>query len=339
MYLIGGVISDIIDFKYKHTLKLYEYIKSIDLNIVKIEYTKLRKILELVDLYNRDTDFKKVIINSIAEINTKAASIKIEAKFEKKNSFYFVDFIISRFDTTNNNKAGTIIEIGYQRLIEQECLINKKKYIMEDIIADEKNNEYSMHLKEKNNTRVREFEFESKKGLIEKLKNLFEGKFTISSLEDVHPITINTDKKELTSFKKDVINNFKGSFLINNAPGFLEEQRLFLNESGLITKEDGVIIDKEKAFAVWEYVYENKDKIGVYEDVEPIKIFIGEVLERHVKNSLFGTSDIIKYKVDEIKKEGLNYRLYLKDEAGSIEVGKNTLNYKQLAALMDKKVI
>lgn len=55
-----------------------------DLTIIKIEYTRLRTILELTDLYTRDTDFKKVIINSIKEINSKANSIKLEAHVQVK---------------------------------------------------------------------------------------------------------------------------------------------------------------------------------------------------------------------------------------------------------------
>lgn len=341
------LLSDIIDFKYKHTLKLYEYMKSIDLTIIKIEYTRLRTILELTDLYTRDTDFKKVIINSIKEINSKANSIKLEATFEKKSSFYFVNFMVSRYDMSNELSIlqDDTNKVGYFLLFGEECTIKKKIYILENIVLKEKDNEYIIYLKEKNKFIDKELILESKSSLIEKLKVLFENKFLINSLDDIVPNKNKSSKnddenKNFLEFKKNTIEKFKGCFLMNDVPGFLEDQKIFLNDNGLITKEDGTIIDKEKAFTVWKYVFENKHRLGVYTHVNPIKIFIGKVLEKHVDNPIFGTPDILKYLIDDIKIEDSDkYRLFIKDESGKIEMAKNTLDYKQLVTLVDRKVI
>lgn len=336
------LLSDIIDFKYKHTLKLYEYMKSIDLTIIKIEYTKLRAILELTELYTRDTDFKKVIINSIKEINTKANSIKLEATFEKKSSFYFVNFLVSRYDVTFSDKLlENNQKIGFHLLIGKECLIKKKSYVLENIFYNE--NENIILLKEKNKALYKELEFENQVSLIDKLKLLFGENFLINSLEDISPIQNKKEKvdtKDIIEYKKYIIGKFKNSFLINDAPGFLENENLYLNDAGLITKENGVIIDQEKAFAVWKYLYENKESIGIKKTVEPIKKYIGETLEKRIKNSLFGTEDVLKYKIDDIKiEDDMKYRLYIRDESGNLEKAKNSLDYKQLVALVERKVI
>lgn len=339
------LLSDIIDFKYKHTLKLYEYMKSIDLTIIKIEYTKLRSILELTELYTRDTDFKKVIINSIKEINTKANSIKLEATFEKKSSFYFVNFLVSRYDVTFSDKSDKLLEnnqkIGFHLLIGQECLLKKKSYVLENIFYNE--NENIILLKEKNKALYKELEFENKVSLIDKLKQLFGENFLINSLEDISPIQNKKEKddtKEIIEFKKYIIGKFKNSFLINNAPGFLENENLYLNDAGLITKENGVIIDQEKAFVVWKYINDNKELVGVKKQVEPIKKYIGVILEKKIKNPIFGHDDVLKYKIDDIKvEEDMKYRLYIRDESGNLEKARNSLDYKQLVALVERKVI
>ena len=209
----------------------------------------------------------------------------------------------------------------------------------------EKDNEYIIYLKEKNKVIDKELILESKASLIEKLKVLFENKFLINSLDDIVPNKNKSSKnddenKNFLDFKKTTIENFKGQFLMNDVPGFLEDQKIFLNNSGLITKEDGTIIDKEKAFIVWKYLFENKHRLGVYTHVNPIKIFIGKVLEKHIDNPIFGTPDVLKYLIDDIKIEDYNkYRLFIKDESGKIEKAKNTLDYKQLVTLVDRKVI
>ena len=55
-------LIDIVNFKYKHTLKLYEYIKSNSLNVIKLKVDTIKDILDLQNKYMRYTNFKKKML-------------------------------------------------------------------------------------------------------------------------------------------------------------------------------------------------------------------------------------------------------------------------------------
>ena len=352
------LLADIINFNYKHTLKLYEYVKSINIDLVGFDFNKLRQLLELENKYKRNGDFKKVIMNSVKEINEKAKSVSLSVVFQKRTSRDYILLSITRKKTKDVIpviEEGKVFYDDYRSLINEECCYKDKIYLLREIINRKSENRYEIILESMSDKTTKEFEFESVNSLTDRLKLIFKGLYVIKSLSNVTSILGNSEtpllnaetkdkkikpknKNTLADFKKNIISEFTNKYLANNMPGFLEDQKLFLNEAGLIIKEDKTIIDKKKALAVWSYLYTHKKLVGVVQDVQPIKKFMGVTLERKVKNTLFGSVDILKYIVSDIKKEDEDgYRIYLKNESGVVESSKNTLTYRQLKSLMDKK--
>lgn len=77
-------LIDIVNFRFKHTLKFYEYIKSQSLNVIKLKIETIKDILDLKNKYNRYTNFKNDVLEVIVEeINECSNTLFISYSEEK----------------------------------------------------------------------------------------------------------------------------------------------------------------------------------------------------------------------------------------------------------------
>lgn len=136
-------LSDISDLKLKHSLKFYEYIKSLSFEEVEISIDKLKKRLDLgLDSYEKYAMFKiKVLDPVVNEINTKT-SINIEYEPVKDGrKIEKIKFFISK--TQKLKKHSDIIELEtityidkFSKYMNQKFLHNDEEY---QIIEIDKN--------------------------------------------------------------------------------------------------------------------------------------------------------------------------------------------------------
>lgn len=324
------LLSDIVNFKFKHTLKLYEYIKSISLNTPKLKTSTLRKTLELIDSYTRASDFRKVVRKSVQEINDQSISISLQVEFHTEKGEEYVIFHIQRVDLVSND-ADDSRPILIRTLKGKECFYRNKYYTFEDIEIDE--DEFILILAEMHTEVKKELSFESSDSLIRKLKDLYKD-YEIISMDEVKIKSVNkANANDFKIFRDITIDKFKNKAIVNNAPGFLEDEVIKINDVGYLTKSDGTVIDKDKSLLVWQYMFKNQDLIGVISDVKPIKKFIG--LKVNIKQNVeFGNEDSFLMLIEKIEVESENqYRMYFTDvhaADGKIVKAKNALSYEQL---------
>lgn len=108
---------DIMQFKSKHSIRIYDLLKSksYSQNIVEIDIEELKEILELEEKYDRITDFKnKVIDVAMTEINEFS-----DIKIEYKNVYYgrkigALEFCVER-DVKEKSLFGELNDVNLYR--------------------------------------------------------------------------------------------------------------------------------------------------------------------------------------------------------------------------------
>lgn len=147
------------------------------------------------------------------------------------------------------------------------------------------------------------------------------------------------EKKDFSKFKEEVIKKYRNKELLNNAPNFIEDTIISLNSNGLlINSKTNKIITKEEAYVVWNYLFQNKEKVGVIEKISPVKKFINEkiIVEKLVESR--GAKDKFIYKIIDIFQEKENqFRMVLKDiYDNKVEKAKTLLTYEQLESYINQ---
>lgn len=332
-------LIDIVNFKFKHTIKFYEYIKSQSLNVIKLKIETIKEILDLRNKYSRYTNFRTDVLEVILEeINESSNTLYISYTEERVASkVEYIIFHVKRIKSdllleTNNNKNK------YSELIGKECEYLNKFHTLERI--DLENN--LIVLKEVSVDNYTNIIKDSESGVEDLLKILFKEEFNLIVNEE----NIEQDEiqrllsiKDFKKFKDQVILQYKGKNIANNLPGFDAEEIIAIQEDTgyLIVTSTNNIITKEESLVIWKYLYKNKHLVGKIVEENPISGFINKILFIH-KNSAFGDKEIRKYIISDIKEEldenqVIKYRLYIQDiqdPLQEIEKSKSLLTIEQL---------
>ena len=328
-------LIDIVNFKFKHTIKFYEYIKSQSLNVIKLKVETLKEILDLTNKYSRYTNFRTDVLEVILEeINESSNTLYISYSEERiASKVEYIIFHVKRIkndlllDNTNNKTK-------YSYLIGKECEYLNKFHILERVDLD--NN--LIVLKEISIDNYTNIIKDNKSGVEDLLKVLFKEEYVAVDEDEPDEIQRLLSIKDFKKFKDQVIVQYKGKKLANQLPGFEEEIISIQEDTGyLIVTSSGNIITKEESLVIWKYLYKNKHLVGKIIEEDPIKDFKNKILHIN-KNTVFGDKEVRKYIISDIKeeldeKEEIKYRLYihdLEDPLQEVEKSKSLLTIEQL---------
>ena len=337
-------LIDIVNFKFKHTIKFYEYIKSQSLNVIKLKIETIKGILDLKNKYSRYTNFRSDVLEVILEeINESSNTLYISYTEERIGpKVEYIIFHVKRIksdlileDNTNKNKYGY--------LIGKECEYLNKFHILENV--DIENN--LIVLRETLTDNHTNIVKDSVEGLEETLKRLFKKEFIESVSVDIEQDEIQRllTVKDFKKFRDQVINQYSGKQLANNVPGFEPEEVISVQEQTgyLVSTSSGKVITKEESLMIWRYLYKNRDLIGKIQIENPAKKYIYKIFFIH-KNNEFGDRELFKYMVADIKEEkdeegNSKYRLFiqnLNDPFQEIEKSKSLLTIEQLKIYIEE---
>ena len=328
-------LIDIVNFKFKHTIKFYEYIKSQSLNVIKLKIETIKEILDLRNKYSRNTNFRTDVLEVILEeINESSNTLYISYSEERiASKVEYIIFHVKRIkndlllDNTNNKTK-------YSYLIGKECEYLNKFHILERVDLD--NN--LIVLKEISIDNYTNIIKDNKSGVEDLLKVLFKEEDVAVDEDEPDEIQRLLSIKDFKKFKDQVIVQYKGKKLANQLPGFEEEIISIQEDTGyLIVTSSGNIITKEESLVIWKYLYKNKHLVGKIIEEDPIKDFKNKILHIN-KNTVFGDKEVRKYIISDIKeeldeKEEIKYRLYihdLEDPLQEVEKSKSLLTIEQL---------
>ncbi len=336
-------LIDIVNFKFKHTIKFYEYIKSQSLNVIKLKVTTLKEILDLTNKYSRYTNFRTDVLEVILEeINECSNTLYISYTEERVASkVEYIIFHVKRINSEilleSNSKD---YKNKYSYLVGKECEYLNKFYTLEKV--DLENN--IVVLKEVLSNNYTNIVKDSEEGIIEILKKLYKNDFKIVSVEDQDEIQRLLSIKDFKKFKEQVIKQYIGKELGNNMPGFESDVIIAVQEGTgyLINTVDNKVITKEESLVIWKHLYKNKNLVGKIIVEDPIKEFLNKVIYIF-KNNEQGNRELFKYMVSEIKEEIDNdvpkYRLFIQniqDPLQEVEKSKTLLTLEQLKVFINE---
>ena len=335
-------LIDIVNFKFKHTIKFYEYIKSQSLNVIKLKIETIKGILDLKNKYSRYTNFRTDVLEVILEeINESSNTLYISYTEERVGAkVEYIIFHVKRIksdllleNNTNRNK--------YSYLIGKECEYLDKFYILDNVDTDKN----TIILKEALTNNFTNIVKDNEIGVDETLKALFKTEFIESS-----PMNDEQDEvqrlltvKDFKKFKEQVIKQYAGKNLGNNLPGFDEDDMISVQEETgyLINCTTGKAIKKEESLLIWRFLYKNRDLVGKTKNL--VEDYINKIFFIYKKNE-FGDRELFKYMVADIKEEedennNIKYRLFiqnLNDPLQEIEKSKSLLTIEQLKIYIEE---
>ena len=335
-------LIDIVNFKFKHTIKFYEYIKSQSLNVIKLKIETIKGILDLKNKYSRYTNFRTDVLEVILEeINESSNTLYISYTEERIGAkVEYIIFHVKRIksdllleDNTNRNK--------YSYLIGKECEYLDKFYVLDNVDTDKN----TIILKEALTNNFTNIVKDNEIGVDETLKALFKTEFIESS-----PMNDEQDEvqrlltvKDFKKFKEQVIKQYAGKNLGNNLPGFDEDDMISVQEETgyLINCTTGKAIKKEESLLIWRFLYKNRDLVGKTKNL--VEDYMNKIFFIYKKNQ-FGDRELFKYMVADIKEEedennNIKYRLFiqnLNDPLQEIEKSKSLLTIEQLKIYIEE---
>ena len=335
-------LIDIVNFKFKHTIKFYEYIKSQSLNVIKLKIETIKGILDLKNKYSRYTNFRTDVLEVILEeINESSNTLYISYTEERVGAkVEYIIFHVKRIksdllleDNTNRNK--------YSYLIGKECEYLDKFYVLDNVDTDKN----TIILKEALTNNFTNIVKDNEIGVDETLKALFKTEFIESS-----PMNDEQDEvqrlltvKDFKKFKEQVIKQYAGKNLGNNLPGFDEDDMISVQEETgyLINCTTGKAIKKEESLLIWRFLYKNRDLVGKTKNL--VEDYMNKIFFIYKKNQ-FGDRELFKYMVADIKEEedennNIKYRLFiqnLNDPLQEIEKSKSLLTIEQLKIYIEE---
>ena len=276
-------LIDIVNFKFKHTIKFYEYIKSQSLNVIKLKIETIKGILDLKNKYSRYTNFRTDVLEVILEeINESSNTLYISYTEERVGAkVEYIIFHVKRIksdllleDNTNRNK--------YSYLIGKECEYLDKFYVLDNVDTDKN----TIILKEALTNNFTNIVKDNEIGVDETLKALFKTEFIESS-----PMNDEQDEvqrlltvKDFKKFKEQVIKQYAGKNLGNNLPGFDEDDMISVQEETgyLINCTTGKAIKKEESLLIWRFLYKNRDLVGKTKNL--VEDYINKIFFIYKKN-------------------------------------------------------
>lgn len=338
-------LIDIINFKFKHTIKFYEYIKSKSLNVIKLKVDTIKRILGLENKYVRYTNFKKDVLEVIKEeINISSNTLYITYTEEKIGSkVENIIFHIKRIDreivlkSNTNNEEVSI----FKGLIGKRCRHLDNDYLLRDVHIDDK----IVILKEVDTDNITKLICITNDGLEEMLKKLFPDEYKVDLSEIESPEISNLLLiKDFKKFKQEVINQYTGKELANNVPGFEEDVIISIqNDTGyLVESSKNRVISKEESLVIWKYLYNNKNLIGKIEHKNFTNVFLNKIIHIY-KNNKNDERELFKYMISDIKEEQdghiTKYRIYIQDIQNplqDVEKSKTLLTLEQLKLFIEE---
>lgn len=228
-------LIDIVNFKFKHTIKFYEYIKSQSLNVIKLKIETIKEILDLSNKYSRYTNFRTDVLEVIIEeINESSNTLYISYTEERIASK--VEYIIFHVKRIKNDLLleNTTAKSKYSYLIGKECEYLNKFHILERIDLD--NN--LIVLKEVAIDNYTNIIKDNRTGLEDLLKILFKDDYNFNEDEDEdEPDEIKRllSIKDFKKFKDQVILQYKGKKLASQLPGFEDEIISIQEDTGYLS--------------------------------------------------------------------------------------------------------
>ncbi|MCK9329072.1 MAG: replication initiation protein [Candidatus Cloacimonetes bacterium] len=337
-------LIDIVNFKFKHTIKFYEYIKSQSLNVIKLKIETIKGILDLKNKYSRYTNFRADVLEVILEeINASSNTLYVSYTEERIGpKVEYIIFHVKRIksdllldDNTNKNKYGY--------LLGKECEYLNKFHTLENI--DIENNLIVLReVLTSNHTNIVK---DNELGVEETLKKLFKKDYIESSSVEEEPNEIQRllTVKDFKKFREQVIVQYSGKQLANGVPGFEPEEIISVQDQTgyLVNGSNGKVITKEESLIIWRYLYKNRNLVGKIEVENPTKRYNNKIIYIH-KNNEFGDRESFKYMVTDIKEEkdeegNSKYRLFiqnLNDPFQEIEKSKSLLTIEQLKIYIEE---
>ncbi len=338
-------LIDIVNFKFKHTIKFYEYIKSQSLNVIKLKIETIKEILDLKNKYSRYTNFRTDVLEVILEeINESSNTLYISYTEERiASKVEYIIFHVKRIKSDLLLETNSLDDKNkYSYLIGKECEYLNKFHTLEHV--DLENN--VIVLKELLSSNYTNIVKDDEIGLKELLKTLFKEQF----LEE-NEVKVEMDEvqrllsiKDFKKFKDQVIKQYIGKSLGNNMPGFEANVIISVQEvtGYLVNTLNGNVITKEESLVIWKYLYKNKNLIGKIEIENPVKDYINKIIHIY-KNNLNGDRELFKYIIVDIKEENIDnnpkYRLYIQDiqdPLQEIEKSKSLLTIEQLKLFIEE---
>ncbi|CAM3970408.1 replication initiation protein [Arcobacter cloacae] len=331
-------LIDIVNFKFKHTIKFYEYIKSQSLNVIKLKIDTIKEILDLRNKYSRYTNFRTDVLEVIIEeINECSNTLFISYSEERVGPK--VEYIIFHVKRIKSDLLleSTVIQgkNKYDYLIKKECEYLNKFHTLEKVDLD--NN--LIVLKEVSTENFTNIIKDDITGLEELLKILFKDDFVEEERKEQDEIQRLLSVKDFKKFKDQVISQYQGKDLANNMPGFDSDEIVAIQEDTgyLVTKSNNQVITKEESLVIWKHLYKNRDLVGKVTIKNPITDYMNKILYIN-KNNSFGEKEICKYMISDIKEElddsgNLKYRVYIQDiqdPLQDVEKSKSLLTIEQL---------
>lgn len=341
-------LIDIVNFKFKHTLKFYEYIKSQSLNVIKLKIETIKEILDLTNKYKRYTNFKNDVLEVILdEINECSNTLQISYTEEKVGpKVKLIIFHVKRIksdllldDIKDNTKNK------FANIIGEECEYLNKYHTLENVDLDN----FVITLKEKYTENITNIVKDDKSGVEKILKQLYKDKFQVSDIENTVNIVESVNKiKDFKKFKSELIKQYSGKIIGNCMPGYQDEVTFSIQESTgyLVNDKINEVISKEKSLIIWKHLYNNRHLIGKVQVIDPIKKYI-DLVVRIQKTNVLGKVETLEYIITDIKEElddtnDSKYRLYLQDSLDplqDVEKSKSLLTLKQLEHFIENSKI
>lgn len=331
-------LIDIVNFKFKHTIKFYEYIKSQSLNVIKLKIDTIKEILDLRNKYSRYTNFRTDVLEVIIEeINECSNTLFISYSEERVGpKVEYIIFHVKRIKSDLLLESNVIQgKNKYDYLIKKECEYLNKFHTLEKVDLD--NN--LIVLKEVSTENFTNIIKDDITGLEELLKILFKDDFVEEERKEQDEIQRLLSVKDFKKFKDQVISQYQGKDLANNMPGFDSDEIVAIQEDTgyLVTKSNNQVITKEESLVIWKHLYKNRDLVGKVTIKNPITEYMNKILYIN-KNNSFGEKEICKYMISDIKEElddsgNLKYRVYIQDiqdPLQDVEKSKSLLTIEQL---------
>ena len=334
-------LIDIVNFKFKHTIKFYEYIKSQSLNVIKLKVETLKDILDLTNKYSRYTNFRTDVLEVILEeINESSNTLYISYTEERiASKVEYIIFHVKRINSEILLESNLKSNNKFSDLIGKECEYLNKYHILEKV--DIENN--VIVLKEILTQNITNIVKDNEEGLEIMLKNLFKTEFTVTSDKELDEIQRLLTIKDFKKFKEQVIKQYAGKAIGNYMPGFEPEVVISVQEETgyLVDTLNDKVITKEESLVIWKHLYKNKNLIGKIIVENPIESFINKIIYIY-KNGEAGR-ELFKYMVSDIKEEIDNdiikYRLYIQniqDPLQEVEKSKTLLTLEQLKVFIEE---
>jgi plasmid replication initiation protein len=170
-------------------------------------------------------------------------------------------------------------------------------------------------------------------------------KFIVFKKEDT--LQLRDRQKKFYGWKKNIISEYKEQTICNNLTelGYFKWVTFYLDKDGLMGKivnGNRAILEKDEAFKIWEYLYQNPSKLTIV-PITPydilIKDFKGKKTEQVTTTALGGRAvvilEFIDFKKDTTKEDEYfeQFFIKIKQEDDSIFWSKKSFSFDEIVAM------